>query len=221
MLPSYKIVIGAVLLSIILFAMSGAGVVMPETYTRIGEMPEVSRPMMQRMITDEAGQARFHILSLARRTEELGRLRELAALDVGSEPAAAPATDKPLSLEPAVVQNPEPDAVTVPILATAKSAMAPAAVPDEHSGVSGLDSGQVSAAAGGREPPMVAVLPAPPDAVVRSEALPSDQVRLPRQRPAARTAASMPRRPVHRPRRFALTPPTDLGLFGPSSFQSR
>src|ERR1700683_564011 len=59
MLPSIKVLIGALLLCGLLFAMTGVGIIMPETHTRIGEMPAVGRPMMQRMITDEPVQDEF------------------------------------------------------------------------------------------------------------------------------------------------------------------
>ena len=60
-----------------MLAVTGSGLITPETRTRIGEMPEVGRPMMQQMITEPAGQAQFMVLELSRRAEELARLRDL------------------------------------------------------------------------------------------------------------------------------------------------
>jgi hypothetical protein len=231
MLPNFKIVIGAVLLSVIMFAMTGAGVVMPVTYTRVGEMPQIGRPMMQRMITDEPEQARFHVLSLERRAGELDRLRELVTLNSEPELAVAPAAQKPFAPEPAAVGNPEPD--IAPVLAAAKNAetlVEPSIVP-------GIASEQLQAAASqadgvpGIPTPAetrsseqtVAALPAtPPDDAVRPRPPSRGQVWLPRLRPVARVAAPIPRRVVfHRVYRVVHAPPADPGLFGSPSLQSR
>jgi len=227
MLPNYKIVIGAVLLSVIMFAMTGAGVVMPVTYTRVGEMPEIGRPMMQRMITDEPEQTRFHVLSLERRAEELDRLRQLVTLNSVSELAVARAAEKPLAPEPVAVGSPEPD--IAPVLAVPKNAetlIEPSIVP-------GIASDQAAASQADGAPGIpapaetsgdkqtVAALPAPPpDDSVRPRPVPRDQVRL--LRPVARIAAPIPRRVVfHRVYRVVRAPPADPGLFGSSSLQFR
>jgi hypothetical protein len=97
MLPNIKVVICGIILAVILFVATGAGIVMPETYTRIGEMPKVGRPMMQQIMTDETAQAQFHSLAATRRSEEIGRLREQAALVV-AEPAAVTHEDQSPSL---------------------------------------------------------------------------------------------------------------------------
>src|SRR6266436_608072 len=112
MLPNLKILICGVVFALLLFAVTGAGVLLPESYTRVGEMPEVGRPMMQRMIADEPAQAQFHILTVARRSEELDRLRERAALEV------APAQPVPDLLQPAVIENSAPDGVLATVAAT-------------------------------------------------------------------------------------------------------
>jgi len=65
--------------------MSGAGVVLPDSYTRVGEMPQISRPMMQRMITEEPAQVQLHRLGLTRRTEELEALRARAVVELTSK----------------------------------------------------------------------------------------------------------------------------------------
>jgi hypothetical protein len=84
MLPNLKILICGLVFGLLLFAVTGAGVKLPDSYTRVGEMPEIGRPMMQRMIAEEPAQARFHILTVVRRSEELERLRERASLEVAS-----------------------------------------------------------------------------------------------------------------------------------------
>jgi hypothetical protein len=86
MLPNFTIVVCGAVLTVIMLAVTGSGLITPETRTRIGEMPEVGRPMMQRMITEEAGRTQFAVLELSRRVEELGRLRDLVA----PAPAAGP-----------------------------------------------------------------------------------------------------------------------------------
>jgi hypothetical protein len=233
MLPSYKIVIGAFLLSVVLFAMTGVGIVVPETYTRIGEMPEVGRPMMQRMVTDEPEQARFHILNLARRSEELGRLRQLALLDVSEPMAVKPILVEPIPVEPAVVEKSEPDAVTAPKLAIAKSSPASAIVPPDLPSIADIIDGQAPTSglrpdgalgtetegeAGPGEAPTVAALSAPSDDVATTAPVAIGKIRIPRNRPAVR--ASIRRRSVSRTHRVARAPSAQPGLFGQSAFQS-
>src|SRR5258708_6224815 len=70
MMPNFKIVICGVIGFILLFAVTGAGIVTPQTYTRIGEMPEVSRPLMQQVIVYVPGLAQFQSLNATRRGEE-------------------------------------------------------------------------------------------------------------------------------------------------------
>src|SRR5262249_34583948 len=71
--------------------------------------PEVGRPMVQRMIPEQAGQAQFAALELSRRAEELGRLRDLAPPALVSEPAPAVPDREPRE-EPA--KEPAPAAVS-------------------------------------------------------------------------------------------------------------
>jgi hypothetical protein len=77
MLPNFTIVICGAVLTVLMLAVTGSGLVVPETRTRIGEMPEIGRPMMQRMMAEPAAQAELAALELSRRAEELGRLRDL------------------------------------------------------------------------------------------------------------------------------------------------
>ncbi len=77
MLPNFTVVICGAILTVLMLAVTGSGLVAPETHTRVGAMPEVGRPMMQRMITEPAGQAQIAAFGLARRGEELIRLRAL------------------------------------------------------------------------------------------------------------------------------------------------
>ena len=67
MLPNFTIVVCGAILTVMMLAVTGSGLITPETRTRIGEMPEVGRPMMQRMISEPAGQAQFAALELSRR----------------------------------------------------------------------------------------------------------------------------------------------------------
>jgi hypothetical protein len=69
MLPNFTVVICGAILTVLMLAVAGSGLIDPETRTRIGAMPEVGRPMMQRMIAEPA--ARFAALEASRRAEEL------------------------------------------------------------------------------------------------------------------------------------------------------
>jgi len=109
MLPNLKILICGAVFAPLLFAVTGAGVVLPDSYTRVGEMPEIGRPMMQRMIADEPAQTQFYIMTVARRSEELERLRELAVLEV--IPAVAAAQPDLDLVKPAVIENPVSDSI--------------------------------------------------------------------------------------------------------------
>jgi hypothetical protein len=112
MLPNFTIVICGAVLTVIMLAVTGSGLVVPETHTRIGEMPEIGRPMMQHMITEQAGQAQFAALEFSRRIEELGHLRDLAPSTPVAEPAPAVRDDEPAQqTEKETVQEPVQEAV--------------------------------------------------------------------------------------------------------------
>jgi hypothetical protein len=114
MLPNFKIVIGGILILVLLFAVTGAGVVAPQIYTRVGAMPEIGRPLMQRVIADESA-----LLSTSlRRGDEL-RLHELAALMAIAEPQAAPDRDDQVMVGRDAGEK--SDATTEPIGATIAS----------------------------------------------------------------------------------------------------
>jgi hypothetical protein len=95
MLPDLRFLVCGVLFCFLLFAVTGAGVRLPDARTRIGEMPEIGRPMMQRSMAEAPAQAQLYMMTVARRTDALERLREQAE----QEAAAAPAQAKP-QLEP-------------------------------------------------------------------------------------------------------------------------
>lgn len=124
MLPNFTIVVCAAVLTVIMLAVTGSGLITPETRTRIGAMPEVGRPMMQGMITEEAGRMQFAVLELSRRTEELGRLRDLVA----PAPVAGPATAFPDG-EPGREAAREPVAIEPPAEPAAAAPAEPAVVP--------------------------------------------------------------------------------------------
>jgi hypothetical protein len=95
MLPNFTVVICGAVLTVMMLAVTGSGLVTPETRTRIGEMPEVGRPMMQYMIAEQAAQAQIAVLDLSRRAEELGRLRDLVAPALVAAPTPAVRDDEP------------------------------------------------------------------------------------------------------------------------------
>ena len=223
MLPNLKILICGVVVALLLFAVTGAGVLLPESYTRVGEMPEVGRPMMQRMIADAPAQAQLHILTLARRGEELDRLRERAAIEVAS--VFAPAQPEPDLLTPAVIENLTTDGVS------ATDAATPALQPSGAMGtVSGTASGvvQLSPAPSRTDETPDAALPTADAAPVQVAALPPTsadtepeetwprllKVPLPPVRPSARTSG-VHRRAFHRKPRVAQA---SFDTFGQSLF---
>jgi hypothetical protein len=122
MLPNFKIVIGGVVIFVLLFAVTGAGILTPQVYTRVGAMPEIGRPMMQRAIADKSAQ----FPAVTRRADEL-RLRELALLVAVPEQAAD--EDEQATVAPAADEK--SDGTTEPIIATiaADSASAALAAP--------------------------------------------------------------------------------------------
>jgi hypothetical protein len=88
MLPNFTVVICGALLTVLMLAVAGSGLIDPQTRTRIGAMPEISRPMMQRMITEPAARGQFAAIEMSRRAEELLRLRDLAPATADPAPAA-------------------------------------------------------------------------------------------------------------------------------------
>src|SRR5260370_39029877 len=89
MLPNLKFLVCGILFCVLLFAAAGAGVMLPDSRTHIGEMPEIGRPMMQRSMADVPAQAQVYMMTVARRSDELERLREPAAVET------APAQQEP------------------------------------------------------------------------------------------------------------------------------
>jgi hypothetical protein len=132
MLPNFTIVVCGAVLTVIMLAVTGSGLITPETRTRIGAMPEVGRPMMQHLIAEPAGQAQIAMLEVARRAEELGRLRDLAPSVPGPAPAVA---DDERPAEPATAQSPgEPAAPAIatpaaPVIAAPAPVETPPAAP--------------------------------------------------------------------------------------------
>ena len=194
MLPNFTIVICGAILTVMMLAVTGSGLVTPETRTRIGETPEIGRPMVQRMIPEQAGQAQFAALDLSRRAEEIGRLRDLAPPALVFEPAPAvvaavapapPPAAPPPAAPPAAPQADDSDKAPAdtPPADSRDTAAAPvdateAMVP----GVPGVDAADSRTVA------------APPDT---AEMVPSvhlgarPNLRLPRGRAQARAAAAV------------------------------
>ncbi len=155
MLPNFTIVICGAVLTVVMLAVTGSGLVTPETRTRIGQMPEVGRPMMQRMISEPAAQAQFAALELSRRAEEIGRLSDLAMPALVSEraigdgePAPEPAKEPaPASAaadrEPAVIEAPAVAAAPMPV---PEAVVVAEAVPTPPAALPAQDGGKAIAA---------------------------------------------------------------------------
>jgi hypothetical protein len=88
MLPNFTVVICGAVLTVLMLAVAGTGLIDPQTRTRIGTMPEIGRPMMQGMITEPAARGQFAALEMSRRAEELMRLRDLVPATADPAPAA-------------------------------------------------------------------------------------------------------------------------------------
>jgi hypothetical protein len=154
MLPNFTIVICGAILTVMMLAVTGSGLVTPETRTRIGEMPEVGRPMVQRMIPEQAGQAQFAALELSRRAEEIGRLHDLAPPARVSAPAPAVRDGEPVQ-EPA--KEPTPESVA----AEHSDEPAPLAAPAVAATPAAVSAPVIVAAAVAPAPPPAAPPPAP------------------------------------------------------------
>jgi hypothetical protein len=131
MLPNLKFLFCGVVFGLLLFAVTGAGVMLPDSPSRVGEMPEIGRPMIQQAIAEEPAPAQFYAMTLVRRSEELERLRERAS----PEGASASAPKGPNLPKPTVTPNPGADG------AFAEDVEAPIARRDRASIMSGAVHG--------------------------------------------------------------------------------
>jgi hypothetical protein len=189
MLPNLKFVVCGILFCVLLFAAAGTGVILPDSRTRIGEMPEVGRPMMQRSMADVPAQAQVYMMTAARRSDELERLRDPAAAKTAStqpEPdpprpdTLKPDTLKPNTLTPDLLQQdlPKPD-----VAATAASDDAKVVKPPVNPTPNGAPG--EGGAASVEAPP---ASPAPPTEPSRDDR--TDDAALPRQVAAATPEAT-------------------------------
>jgi hypothetical protein len=112
MLPNLKFLICGILFCVLLFVVTGAGVMLPDSRTHIGEMPEIGRPMMQRSMADVPAQTQVYVMT-ARRNDELERLREPAPAQTEPDSAKAdqpnPGQPNPDSPKPDLVATVTPD----------------------------------------------------------------------------------------------------------------
>jgi len=102
MLPNLKFLIGGVVFGLLLFAVTGAGVTLPDSYTRVGAPPEIGRPMMQGMIAGEPAKAQLYAMAASRRKEELERLRVRVFIELASASVQREAD----LLKPSPIANP-------------------------------------------------------------------------------------------------------------------
>jgi hypothetical protein len=88
-----------------------------DSRTRIGEMPEIGRPMMQRSMAEVRDRAQAYMMAAARRGDELERLREPAPAETA---AAQPEPDLPDPRAPKP-DLPQPDLPKPAVVANAAS----------------------------------------------------------------------------------------------------
>jgi hypothetical protein len=117
MLPNLKFLVCGILFCILLFAVTGAHVMLPDSRTHIGEMPEIGRPMMQRSMAEVPGRVQDYMMAVARRSDELERLREPAPVEAVPEP---PEPDLP-NMGPPRPDLAQPDLPKPDVVATAAS----------------------------------------------------------------------------------------------------
>jgi hypothetical protein len=115
MLPDLKFLVCGILFCVLLFAVTGAGVMLPDSRTHIGEMPEIGRPMMQRSMAEVPARAPAYAMAVARRSGELERLREPAPVET-----APTAPDLPTP-EPPMPDLSQPDSAKPDVIANAAS----------------------------------------------------------------------------------------------------
>ena len=165
MLPNLNVVICGIVLSVIAFGATGNGIIMPQTYTRIGKPPAVSRPIrptMESIVADEPARAP-NAMTEEHRDQEPARLLPQAAVPV-AEPVAASRDGGQPSGEPVMPA----EAAAVTAAGVASVAAAPP-VPDLASelrmGTIAGHAAPVADVADAPAPaPEAAIAPAPADA---------------------------------------------------------
>jgi hypothetical protein len=113
MLPNLKFLVCGILFFVLLFVAAGAGVVLPDARTRVGEMPEIGRPMMQGSMAGGQAEAQIFMMAAARRSDDPERTAEPAPADTPAPDAAKPDLSKSDLTRPELSKPdlPSPDAV--------------------------------------------------------------------------------------------------------------
>jgi hypothetical protein len=215
MLPNFTVVICGAVLTVLMLAVAGSGLIDPQVRTRIGAMPEIGRPMMQRMITEPAARGQFAALEASRRADELMRLRDLAPAiaepapsaehDDSNQPAvqsAAPATQPPsdtptpatsAEAEPPAIAESAPAAPTVPSTDAVSVAIAEAPPPTEAEA----------------PPPNTAGAPAPEATTLAVEAAETTLVVVPTEPSVVPRPVASPIEPATATESVATAPPSE------------
>jgi hypothetical protein len=94
MLPNLKFLVCGILFCVLLFVAAGAGVVLPDARTRVGEMPGIGRPMMQRSMAEAQAEAQIFMMAAGRRSDDPERPAEPAPADTPAPDAASPDLSK-------------------------------------------------------------------------------------------------------------------------------
>jgi hypothetical protein len=200
MLPNLRFLTCGILFCLVLFVMAGTGAMLPDARTRIGEMPEIGRPMMQQSIAEAApAPMQFYRVTVLRPDDDLERPRDAAAAETAQPDSDLPAAD-PANPDLSQPDVPKPE-VSKPDL-TKPDAVADALPDDKGSAPAQVPAAVVAPVparhddgAGEADPPRVLALALP--AIESSGAAPrAVNAPLPPPRPAL--SASRRHRVLHR-----------------------
>jgi hypothetical protein len=134
MLPNLKFMMCGILFCFLLFAVTGAGVMLPDSRTHVGETPEIGRPMMQRSIAEIPAPSQFYRMTVVRRSDELEQLRERTSLEI------AGASPQPPAMAEVSAEGSPGDDVEPPAQVSAAETRS-----DDHPGEADPDPPQVAA----------------------------------------------------------------------------
>jgi hypothetical protein len=178
MLPNLKFLGCGILFCFLLFILAGAGVMLPDARTRIGEMPEIGRPMMQRSMAEAP--AAIYMMA-ARSSDEPERLREPVPVEMAASPPPESDDGKPdlPKLDLAKPNRPQEDLVKFDVPKPELPATVPAPVSEETSDDGRMAGAAPAGSAGAEAPARVPIAFAAPAPVVESRTGPAEHAEQP------------------------------------------